>query len=735
MSLTAKIANLFRLLPRNITVDTGLKIRVTLELVDEVTASPIADADVAIEQSATAKNPPVVTDLGRTDSRGKVDVTTAIGWSYLWHEWRMNPDVAAPPLMCVSIKRIGFRDARVYFLIDTLSRVAEAYQLPLGSRVMAVTTTASPASEDFKLIDLLRSRPIALVLAGGGFKGAYQIGVLKALRKLGVDRFSAIAGTSAGALNAILVAADELDKAETVWREANMMQWSPRSWGVYLLAYCLLLIPYVVAFVAYGVLVSMFSILGSRLPIYMLLLALILAFTIEEKMSRVSKSGERYAGRSLRVWLKVFRTSVFVGVFAAFGYWIGRGLATELMRAKYGLIGTAVFVQYAASFAGSVVPGTTKHVLHIVPPFTLYGIAFAIAMATFFNVLAYALTADLPPAVILVYSAIAMVGMIVCMVAGAGSGSQLTGLFRYAQRDGQLFSNAEILAKVDAHLDLDKIRSRVGSLFVTVARSCRYLDPFRQKVTDVLPWRLKVVTDPTSPGETFGWTPEYSPIHQYADKAQAIERFRLTSALPMMFQMGETAAEEMLVDGGLVDNVPITPILWGGPDVVVVLLLDERGMTPVDVYRHINRTWRLWVTPQLTQETALELYKAWLARKPLLIPDFEAAEIEKGKGLFDIRESIYANVLRKPFRVDAPIFVIIAPGKPLCISTLGPLRFVTGTLNFLLSYRRKWLCWGYDETWEALSTGRMHAGMSVFKFHPIPEIQVNPAETGASPDT
>jgi hypothetical protein len=121
MSLIAKIANLFGLLPRNITVNAGLKIRVTLELVDEATASPIPDADVAIEQSATANNPPVVTTLGLTNSRGRVDVTKAIAWSYMWHEWRMNPDVAAPPLMHVSIKRIGFRDSRVPFLV-TLGR-------------------------------------------------------------------------------------------------------------------------------------------------------------------------------------------------------------------------------------------------------------------------------------------------------------------------------------------------------------------------------------------------------------------------------------------------------------------------------------------------------------------------------------------------------------------------------------------------------------------------------------
>jgi predicted acylesterase/phospholipase RssA len=58
---------------------------------------------------------------------------------------------------------------------------------------------------------------IGLVLTGGGAKGAYQVGCLKALRKAGYTRFSAISGTSVGAMNAILLAAGKLDAAEEAW--------------------------------------------------------------------------------------------------------------------------------------------------------------------------------------------------------------------------------------------------------------------------------------------------------------------------------------------------------------------------------------------------------------------------------------------------------------------------------------------------------------------------------------
>ena len=60
---------------------------------------------------------------------------------------------------------------------------------------------------------------IGLVLAGGGGKGAYQIGVWKYLREAGLDRnVCAVSGTSVGALNAALFATGDLARAEKIWR-------------------------------------------------------------------------------------------------------------------------------------------------------------------------------------------------------------------------------------------------------------------------------------------------------------------------------------------------------------------------------------------------------------------------------------------------------------------------------------------------------------------------------------
>ena len=58
----------------------------------------------------------------------------------------------------------------------------------------------------------------ALVFGGGGGKGAYEIGVWKALREMGyANRFACVVGASVGALNGALFCRNDLEMAERVW--------------------------------------------------------------------------------------------------------------------------------------------------------------------------------------------------------------------------------------------------------------------------------------------------------------------------------------------------------------------------------------------------------------------------------------------------------------------------------------------------------------------------------------
>jgi NTE family protein len=64
----------------------------------------------------------------------------------------------------------------------------------------------------------LNPEKTALVLSGGGSRGAYQIGVWKALRELGIHIDIAV-GTSIGSINAAAVTQDTYESAKALWNQ------------------------------------------------------------------------------------------------------------------------------------------------------------------------------------------------------------------------------------------------------------------------------------------------------------------------------------------------------------------------------------------------------------------------------------------------------------------------------------------------------------------------------------
>ena len=61
-------------------------------------------------------------------------------------------------------------------------------------------------------------KKIGLALAGGGARGAYQIGAWKALIELGIiENISAYSGASVGSLNAVLFAMGDYEMAKDLW--------------------------------------------------------------------------------------------------------------------------------------------------------------------------------------------------------------------------------------------------------------------------------------------------------------------------------------------------------------------------------------------------------------------------------------------------------------------------------------------------------------------------------------
>ena len=88
-------------------------------------------------------------------------------------------------------------------------------------------------------------KPYGLVLAGGGAKGAYQLGAWKAMREIGVT-FNAVAGVSIGSINGALVVQNDYLAAERLWQSISLDKginieaplpdpdnlFSAKNWGV-----------------------------------------------------------------------------------------------------------------------------------------------------------------------------------------------------------------------------------------------------------------------------------------------------------------------------------------------------------------------------------------------------------------------------------------------------------------------------------------------------------------------
>ncbi len=67
-----------------------------------------------------------------------------------------------------------------------------------------------------------KKQKIGLVLGGGGGKGAYQIGVWKALKEYKIDKYiTYISATSIGSLNTLLFLTGDLDRAMNIWSNVS----------------------------------------------------------------------------------------------------------------------------------------------------------------------------------------------------------------------------------------------------------------------------------------------------------------------------------------------------------------------------------------------------------------------------------------------------------------------------------------------------------------------------------
>ena len=89
--------------------------------------------------------------------------------------------------------------------------------IALVTRILAPASSAAEPAPCAGSSAAPPDAPMALVLSGGGAKGAWEAGVAAALVEAGLP-IALVAGSSAGALNGAMIAAGRVERLEALWR-------------------------------------------------------------------------------------------------------------------------------------------------------------------------------------------------------------------------------------------------------------------------------------------------------------------------------------------------------------------------------------------------------------------------------------------------------------------------------------------------------------------------------------
>ena len=189
--------------------------------------------------------------------RSWLDITARLPW-WAWVVLAVVTVELIRELPSLAMARAGGR--AFWALVDVLCIAIPALFLGAGAgsawaraRSAALHEVDVPAPNEAEVASareagqvLVARGKLGLVLGGGGAKGAYQVGCWKALRACGVTQFSAVAGTSVGALNAVLVAQGDYDKAESIWHNMSFGRVLRLRWHALLavLIRVVLIVPY-----------------------------------------------------------------------------------------------------------------------------------------------------------------------------------------------------------------------------------------------------------------------------------------------------------------------------------------------------------------------------------------------------------------------------------------------------------------------------------------------------------
>jgi predicted acylesterase/phospholipase RssA len=464
----------------------------------------------------------------------------------------------------------------------------------------------------------LRNPKIGLVQGGGGAKGAYQIGVWQALARHGITEFECISGTSVGGLNALLVASSTPKEARNTWMSlANFKKLSNRfatAIALWILFGALSVSPVFLVVLYYSVYRNRFH--GDS-TVYGPALLMFVVHGVAASMRVLHKTLTHLLSLAGQASLLMLNTYSLVSGFAlAFGF-ILRPFVTST---SVGLIITSETLKI----------GSISALL----------VAMSICFWCSFLGLADWLRGR-------------------CASMGLLDREQLETI---------------VSERVDAWTR-EKNQYRCNRVYITVAKEALYYDcehytdrasgPFPSP----LPWKEEDIRGM--------WKTEWFPCYVDLLDLSPNDRHRIlldSAALPFAFKNTITK-NASYTDGGVVDNLPLAPILAGEKlDLIIAVSLSPYQLP-----------YQTELSKQLDDLWAAHLKGTHLTHNGDSKADMQA----RYEGMFrSTKPSRYIH--------ETPI-IVICPKSRLATMNLPFLSFFTGTLNFEAAVLRLWMRNGYED--------------------------------------
>jgi|GEM_PF-3236820 len=512
---------------------------------------------------------------------------------------------------------------------------------------------------------LQKSDRVALVLMGGGAKGAYVLGVWKVLWKLKIRKFCAIAGTSVGALNALLIASGDPEFAENKWDEVISAGVLEKGRNLFS---------------------GVFTIILAHLLIFLsFIMALILLFSAGIIFDLIQSA--HYRGQAIFPNRILLLNCIGFGFFfcgltarmdADFLNWLSTGgYALPLffnwpkLRIK---LANWIFIVGAMVLISNLL--YTNSVAEHLPWWTFWLLPLFWVLLVFLR-----------------YHGLRLLDKTL--------------------RAWPLFERKALDSLIAKLTDEKKIFSNCfGPVVATLARHSVYWDPYKVHPLNQRyhyypideTYHLMTYDSAWRYAEPFGeWVPEYINLKETPDPAWAL---RASSAIPFAFRAilrkRETPLSskfDVYVDGGFVDNLPLLPAVEQKPDYIIVIALNVNDTLDGEetIKRRLQETWRKsFFSRKENDDIADQMRKEWIESLPV---NYFTEGDELSRALAKNARSFWGKYMPMspgPFPPIPPFgldfgdskVIFIRPSTATSIN-LPILDMLTGTMRFDPTYKKK----------------------------------------------